>query len=515
MDLFRNINIQVSSSNFYGIEVNDFAVSVAKTALWIAEAQMLDETNNLLGSSLQFLPLKSFDHIVEGNALRMDWNEVIHASELNYIMGNPPFVGYVYQTKDQKEDLKVTGIKVNSVDYVAGWYYQACKYINETKVKVAFVSTNSITQGEQVTNIWKDLYNNYPVEIDFAYKTFIWDSETSKKAHVHCVIIGFSLCSDNHQKVIYDNNQVIYAKNINPYLQDAQPIFLERRAKPINDVPKIGRGSQPTDNGNFILSKDEYTLFKEQYSDLIHLVRKYIGAKELINGGEKYCLWLANAQPQELKNCKFIIDRINNIREFRSKSTKAATRKKADTPTLFDENHQPNTTYIAIPEVSSERRNYIPMNFLTPDIVCNNGVRLMPNATLFHFGILNSVVHNAWMRVVCGRLESRYDYSISIVYNNFIWAEATDQQKEQITKTAQAILDARALYPDSSLADLYDPLTMPSELLKAHKANDKAVLALYGFKSEATEEEIIARLFELYQQVTKKQYESIPNKVTI
>lgn len=504
LELENNNPVKVSINQFYGIEINDFAVSVATTALWIAESQMLHETEIIIKREIDFLPLSSNTNICHGNALRIDWNTVVPKEKLNYIMGNPPFIGYVYQTKEQKEDLKCVGLKVNSIDYVSGWFWQSCKYVNGTDVMVAFVSTNSITQGEQVVNVWKNLYDNYPINIDFAYRTFIWNSEASDKAHVHCVIIGFSLGRNNHSKRIFDNDRVIFTDKINPYIQNAETHFIERRAAPLFDVPKVGRGNQPTDNGNFLLNEEEFNKFKKENPKFIHLVKTYLGSKEFINGGKRYCFWLHKIPPREFKDCKYILGRLNNIREFRLKSTKEATRRKADTPTIFDEIHQPNSNYIAIPETSSERRYYLPIAFLTPDTICSNGLRLMPNANLYHFSILNSIVHNSWIRAIAGRLKSDYRYSIDIVYNNFIWPDVTESQKEKISKTAQAILDARDLYPNSSLADLYDPLTMPPELLKAHKANDKAVMALYGFKPDATEEEIVAKLMQMYSDKVKE-----------
>ena len=496
--------IQVSIGQFYGIEINDFAVSVAKTALWIAESQTIIETEQILNTHIDFFPLKSYSNIVEANALRIDWNSVIPKEKLNYIMGNPPFIGYVYQTKEQKDDLKHVGLKSNNVDYVSGWYYKTCSYINGTRVKVAFVSTNSITQGEQITNIWKELYMQYPINITFAHKTFIWNSEATAIAHVHCVIIGFCLCESDKQKILFSNEKEIVAKQINPYLQNAEAIFIERRSTPLCDVPKLGRGSQPTDNGNFILSEEEFQIFKKNNPTHTHLIKKYLMGKDFLAGVPRYCIWLAGVSPAEIKNCKFILDRISKIKEFRLQSTKSATRAKADTPMLFDENHQPKSIYIAIPKVSSERRVYIPIDFLSPDVIAGDKVYVIDGANKYHFGILSSVVHNTWMRAVAGRMKSDYSYSNTIVYNNFIWPDVTESQKEKIIKTAQAILDTRALYTDSSLADLYDPLMMPPELLKAHKANDKAVLALYGFNADASEEEIVAKLMQMYSDKVKK-----------
>ena len=485
LELENNNPVKVSINQFYGIEINDFAVSVATTALWIAESQMLHETETIIKREIEFLPLSSNANICNGNALRIDWNSIILNEKLHYIMGNPPFVGYVYQTKEQKDDLKHVGLKSNNVDYVSGWYYKTCSYINGTRVKVAFVSTNSITQGEQITNIWKDLYMQYPINITFAHKTFIWNSEATAIAHVHCVIIGFCLCERKKKKILFSNEKEIVAK-------------------PLCDVPKLGRGSQPTDNGNFILSEEEFQIFKKNNPTHIHLIKKYLMGKDFLTGIPRYCIWLAGVSPAEIKNCKFILDRISKIKEFRLQSTKSATRAKADTPMLFDENHQPKSIYIAIPKVSSERRVYIPIDFLSPDVIAGDKVYVIDGANKYHFGILSSVVHNAWMRAVAGRMKSDYSYSNTIVYNNFIWPDVTESQKEKIIKTAQAILDTRALYTDSSLADLYDPLMMPPELLKAHKANDKAVLALYGFNADASEEEIVAKLMKMYADKVKE-----------
>lgn len=503
-DLFREINIQVSISNFYGIEINDFAVSVAKTALWIAEAQMLEETNNLLGSSLQFLPLKSFEHIVEGNALRMDWNDVIPVSELNYIMGNPPFVGHQRRTEQQQEDLKIAFHDLNKhgkLDYVCGWYNKAVDYIKETKVEVAFVSTNSICQGESVGILWKFLFNKN-IYINFAWRSFIWNSEALDKAQVYCVIISFSKKEWQH-KLLFSGTNIYEANNINGYLVDADNVFLEARGKPLNKkLPKMTKGSQPTDGGNLILSSDEKNELERKYPKVSDLIKPYIGSKEFINNKIRYCLWLKGVDPSLYRSIPEINDRLERISKLRQNSPTKSVRECAETPFLFTQIRQPHTNYIVVPETSSEKRKYIPMGFLNKDVICSNSLRIIPNGEIYIFGILTSSIHNVWMRFVVGRLKSDYRYS-PYVYNNFIWIDVTDQQKEQISKTAQAILDARALYPDSSLADLYDPLTMPLELLKAHKANDKAVLALYGFKANATEDEIVAKLIQMYAEKIK------------
>lgn len=496
--------IQVSISQFYGIEINDFAVTVAKTALWIAESQMMKETENVVHMALDFLPLKTNAYIVEGNALRMNWEEVVPKTQLNYIMGNPPFVGYTYQSAKQKADLQaaMTGIGKN-IDYVSGWYFKAAHLMQNTAIRTAFVSTNSITQGEQVAGIWKPLFQRLGIHIDFAYRTFRWDSEASLKAHVHCVIVGFSVQDNPCEKLLFTSEHVQHVHNISPYLIDAPTLFIESRSKPICLVPEICKGSQPTDGGNLIISELEYDDFTKREPDSIKYIRLFLGADEFLNGKKRYCLWLVDASPKDLQAMPLVLERIQKVREFRQSSKKAATRKQADTPTLFTENRQPTESFIAIPEVSSGTRRYVPMGFLHSDIICSNKLQLLPNASVYHFGVLMSNVHMAWMRVVCGRLKSDYDYSAKIVYNNFPWPTPTEAQKAKIEQTAQAILDARNLYPDCSLADLYDEVTMPPELRKAHQANDKAVMQAYGFWGKLnTETACVAELMKLYQQLT-------------
>ena len=498
--------IKVNINQFYGIEINDFAVTVATTALWISESQMLAETEQIIKHDIDFLPLKANANIHEANALRIDWESVVPKDKLNYIIGNPPFVGYTQQSKEQKEDLRVVCQDCGkNIDYVAGWYYKAAQLMEGTNIRAALVSTNSISQGEQVAAIWKPLFANYKIHIDFAYRTFRWDSEATLKAHVHCVIIGFSRNDgSNKAKQIFDNGNIRNVDKINPYLVDASTVFIERRSEPLCDVPTFVRGCQPTDNGNFILTAEE----KEEL--LIHepqaeqFIRPFMMGKDFINRKPRYCIWLDGANPSELKKCPNILKRVANVKEFRLKSTKAATRAKAETATLFDEIRDPKTDYIALPKVTSENRRYIPIDYLSKGIIPGDKLFCMQGATLYHFGVMTSNVHMAWMRAVCGRLEMRYSYSNTIVYNNFPWPEVSDEQREKITETAQAILDARALYLDSSLADLYDELTMPPELRKAHQQNDKAVMQAYGFPITMTESECVARLFELYQTMTDK-----------
>ena len=496
--------IQISISQFYGIEINDFAVTVAKTALWIAESQMMKETEKILLVPLPFLPLKTNAYIVEGNALRMDWETVVPKAKLNYIMGNPPFVGKKEQTKKQKAELmalyRPETKGVGNLDYVTGWYVKSSKLMEHTAISAAFVSTNSITQGEQVPPFWKELISLH-AHIDFAYRTFRWDSEASLKAHVHCVIIGFSVAANSAKKRLFASNQVQYVSNINPYLVDAPTILIESRNKPICQAPDISYGSMPIDDGHLILDKDAVEELLHENPANAKFIRQYAGGAELIQGKKRWCLWLVEASPRELKQSPMIRQRIDAVARFRQSSHRPQTLALAATPTLFGEIRQPSTLMLAIPKVSSEGRRYIPISYISPEIIVNGSALIVPGATLYHFGILISNVHMAWTRVVCGRLEMRYQYSGAIVYNNFPWPTPTDAQKAKIEQTAQAILDARALYPDSSLADLYDDLTMPPELRKAHQNNDRAVMQAYGFDVKTTTESAcLAELMKLYQQ---------------
>lgn len=500
--------IKVSIGQFYGIEINDFAVTVAKTALWIAESQMMKETAEILSANLNFLPLKSYANIVEGNALRIDWESVVPQDKLSYIMGNPPFVGASMMDGGQKKEAvaifgKVS--RVNSIDYVGAWYFKATKLIQNTFIKVAFVSTNSITQGEQVAPLWGKLFNDYNIHIDFAYRTFCWNSEASLKAHVHCVIIGFSFAKTESKKRLYSSERIQLVDNINAYLVSAPNVIIETRGTPVCNVPRITKGNYPTDGGNLILSETERMELLKQDSTLEVCIRRYIGAQDFINNNvTRYCLWLKNISPSIYRKNPEIMRRLQAVREMRLQSTAAPTRAMAEKPYLFFSTPQTDNNYLCIPEVSSERRRYIPIGFMDKSIIASNTVLIVPDATLYHFGVLTSNVHNAWMRVVAGRLKSDYRYSGAIVYNNFPWCELTDEQKAKIEQTAQAILDARALYPDCSLADLYDEVTMPPELRKAHQANDKAVMQAYGFWGKIkTESECVAELMKMYQELTK------------
>ena len=496
--------VKVSIKQFYGIEINDFACAVATTAMWIAESQMLHETEEIMHREIDFLPLKSNSNIVEGNALRMNWEDVVPKDQLNYIIGNPPFVGYAHQSVCQKEDLLLAGINAKNIDYVVGWYYKSSRFIQNSIIECAFVSTNSICQGEQAAIVWKTLFEKYNIQFNFAYKSFVWDSEASIKAHVHCVILGFSAYNNNKIKYIFSNVKQ-QVKEINAYLLPATQVFIERRSNPLCKVPKLGRGSQPTDDGNLILSEEEYNNLYQKYPQIRDFLKPYIGSSEFIKGTKRYCLWLEKASPVIIKGIPEILNRLQKVKEFRLASSKEATRKKAEIPHLFDENHQPKSNYIAIPVTTSEKRKYIPMGYLSPNDICSNGLRVTESAELYLFGVLTSFIHMAWMRVVTGRMKSDYQYSNTVVYNNFPWCTPTDAQKAKIEQTAQGILDARALYPDCSLADLYDELTMPIELRKAHQANDRAVMEAYGFDKDLTEEEIVAKLFDMYAELTKNE----------
>ena len=497
--------IKVSINQFYGIEINDFAVTVAATALWIAEAQMWIETENIVQFSGEFLPLRSYSNIHEGNALRMDWaEEVIKPEDLNYIMGNPPFVGMKYQSENQKNDMALVFQNYKnygSLDYVASWFYKASLYTKHSKIKISFVSTNSITQGEQAAYLWGPLIE-MGIQINFAYTTFKWDSEANDKAAVHCVVIGFSH-NNSTNKTIFTNVDKKNVDNINPYLIDAPNIIILPRTKPLCNVPKIIAGNKPVDGDYLKIEPEAYDLFKAKEPDAIPYIKKLIGGYEFINNVQRYVLWLVGVSPSKIKSMPMVYDRVLKVKEARLNMKDAGAIKLADKPTTFRDTLNPDR-YIVIPIVSSMNRSYVPMGFLHGDTIPTNQVQIIPDADLYDFGILESNVHMDWMRVVCGRLKSDYRYTGKIVYNTFPWPNPTPEQKARIEQTAQAILDARALYPDSSLADLYDEVTMPPELRRAHQDNDRAVMAAYGFPIKGfTESDRVARLFEMYQGLTK------------
>lgn len=508
--------IKVGIHQFYGIEINDFAVTVAKTALWIAESQMMAETEKIVQRDLDFLPLKNYSHIVESNALHLDWAEVIAPSELNFIMGNPPFLGARVMSKEQKQDLRDVFGKdwknVGNLDYVACWYKKTFDLIKGTTIQAALVSTNSLCQGESVANLWQPLISSGLV-INFAHRTFQWDSEASIKAHVHCVIIGFSTFDKEYKAIYKSNGQFNNAKNIHPYLIDMQNVFIANRSTAISAPNKLVYGSFALDDENYTISEPEYNEIINNDPSVLTYMKSFIGANELIKNRKRYCIWLKGVSPEEIRKNRFISDRVNNVKQWRLSSKRKETVAAADFPYLFAEIRQPNSDYIAIPTISSERRKYLPIGYLSKDVIASNQLYIIPNADYYDFGVLISVVHMAWMRTVAGRLESRYRYSAAVVYNNFPWPEPTEAQKAKIEKTAQGILDARALYPDSSLADLYDDTVMPIELRKAHQANDKAVLEAYGFPTkDFSESDIVAKLFEMYEALIKKEQDVAKEK---
>lgn len=503
--------IRVSIGQFYGIEINDFAVSVAKTAMWIAEYQMREETSEIVKLEDDFLPLKSYANIHQGNALRTDWSQIVTPEKLNYIIGNPPFLGYSNQNASQKEDLlsvftdekgkpyKNTG----KIDYVAGWYMKSVWMMQANpKICAALVSTNSITQGEQVANIWKPLVERFGLHIDFAWRTFRWDSESNGKAHVHCVIIGFSIGEQKRKPVIFDGESWIEAKHINGYLIDMEDVWVMNNKKPICDVPKMSTGNRPSDGGCLIVEKEEYERLVAEQHVALKYVKHLVGSDEYINNRPRYCLWLVDASPVDMRNIPYIYDRIKRCKELRLASTDKGRQKLAETPWLFRETKNPEN-FICVPKVSSERRLYVPIGFLNKEIIPTDLIFIIPDTTKFYFGILTSILHMAWMRLVCGRLKSDYRYSADIVYNNFPWPEANEDQKQKISELAQKVLDARASHPDWSLADLYHPDFMPQDLRRAHKELDKAVLKLYGLKPDTDETDIVRHLLGLYKRYLK------------
>lgn len=504
--------IKVSINQFYGIEINDFAVTVARTALWIAESQMLKQTEDIIHTQIDFLPLKSYVNITEANALRINWEDVVSKDTLNYIMGNPPFVGYSLQSKEQKEDIRSIYIDekgkpyktAGKIDYVAGWYFKSAQLMQNTIIRTAFVSTNSITQGEQVAGVWKPIYDRFHVHIDFAHRTFRWDSEANDIAHVHCVIIGFSVAKNPKEKKLYLNNNVVKSTNsINFYLIDGPNVFIRSRSKPICNVPVMTTGNRPADGGHLIIENKDYDYFITKEPQAKKYIKKLVGSAEFINNKKRWCLWLVDANISEVRKMPLVLERINACREDRLNSPDKGRQKLANTPMLFRETANPSS-YIIVPRVSSERRRYIPLGFLDKNTIPTDSATIISDATVYHFGILTSNIHMSWMRAVAGRLKSDYRYSKDIVYNNFPWPNPTDAQRTKIEQTAQAILDARALYPDASLADLYDEATMPPELRKAHQNNDRAVMQTYGFDVKTmTESECVAELMKMYQALTE------------
>lgn len=487
--------IKVSIQQFYGIEINDFAVAVAQTALWIAENQMLQETEKFLDHDLNSLPLKNYPNIVNANALRKNWAEIVSPDDLNFIIGNPPFRGTKYQTAKQKSDVLSVCQDLKPLDYVCAWYKKADDFIKNTNIRCAFVSTNSVAQGEQVAPLWKILNSH----IDFAHRTFKWQNESlNPSAAVHCVVIGFSQSKNKFQKIIFDGDKIIFAENINGYLQDAPNIYIEKRKNPLFDVPPMMRGNSLTDDGNFILSEDEKNYFIEKNPDTEKFIRPLIGAEEFLNGKKRYCLWLKDFSLDEIKKFPLIFKRVEKVKNFRLKSNRSATKKGAANPKNFLEIHQPTENFILVPVLSSENRRYIPMDFLSPEFIVTNLVQTIPSANIYHFGILQSLVHMEWLKVVSSRFKSDYRYIRDIVYNNFVWCDYS----EKICRTAEQILSVRKKFDGWTLAKLYNEKSMPEELRAAHEENDRAVLAAYGWDENISESEIVRELMKLYKNLT-------------
>ena len=508
LDVFQLIGVNVDQ--FHGIEIEEWPARIAEVALWLTDHQMNLKVSEEFGQYYARLPLKKAPHIVHGNALQVDWKEVIAPERLSYLLGNPPFIGSKFLDDVQRAevaavfpDVKGAGV----LDYVACWYRKATEYMIENPlIRTAFVSTNSITQGEQVGVLWPDLFRR-GIRIHFAHRTFQWNSEARGKAAVHCVIVGFGL-GESAEKWLFDYDtprsepHAVKARNINAYLVDGPDVVLQNRSTPLCLVPEIGIGNKPIDGGNYLFTTEEKIVFLLKEPASFKWFRRWLGSDEFINGFERWCLWLGNCPPEELRKLPEALKRIEAVKAFRLASKSAPTRKLAETPTRFHVENMPSENFLIIPEVSSERRPFIPIGFMSPDTLCSNLVKIFPNANPYHFGILSSTMHMAWVRAVCGRLKSDYRYSSGIVYNNFPWPEPTEKQQAAIEAAAQGVLDARAHFPSATLADLYDPLTMPPELVKAHQTLDRAVDAAYGktaFKSEA---ERVAFLFERYQLLT-------------
>lgn len=504
--------VKVNIDQFYGIEIEELPAKIAEVAMWLVDHQMNMKLSEALGLYFARIPLANINNIIHANALRMHWEDLVKPEELSYILGNPPFIGKHNRTSEQTEDMEnvFSGVKAAGLlDFVTAWYLKAAKFIQNTQIKVAFVSTNSISQGEQVGVLWNELFNNHGIKIHFAHRTFAWNNEARGNAAVFCVIIGFAN-HDTDKKFIYEYDtpksepQELKVKNINPYLVGAADIVVSSRTKPFSEVPSMIFGSKPVDEGNYFFTNDEKVEFVNKEPASEKFFKKVISAKEFLNNKIRWCLWLKGAKPEDLKKCPAVLQRIENVQKFRLASKKAPTREAASTPTLFAEIRQPETDYLVFPRVSSENRKYIPIGFYSKGYILSDSCIGLPDATLYHFGILTSLMHNDWMRYTAGRLKSDYRYSNKLVYNNFPFPKnPSEKHIKTIEEKAQVVLDAREIYPDSSLADLYNPLTMPSELAKAHKALDKAVDATYSKRTFKDERERIEFLFELYQEYTQ------------
>jgi len=503
---------KVDVDQFYGIELSEWPVRIAEVAIWLMDHQLNAQAAELFGQRFERLPLRTSPHIVQGNALRTDWNAVLPREECALVLGNPPFVGAKYQTEDQRADMDaVAGDAENSglLDYVAGWYFKAAAYIQGTRIVVGFVSTNSVAQGEQVGVLWNFLFQRHRVKLLFAHQTFPWSSEARGMAHVHVVIIGFAAFDRGKKRIFdYDGERVNVAEvpNISPYLVEGPDHAITNRSEPICDAPEMGIGNKPIDNGNYLFTPEEKSDFVKQEPLARKYFRRWLGSEEFINGIERWCLWLGECPPAELRQMPRALERVENVRRFRLASKSAPTRKIAATPTRFHVENMPRRTFLVIPEVSSERRRYIPIGFMRPGVLCSNLVKIVPDAGLYHFAVLSSGIHMAWVRQVCGRLKSDYRYSSKLVYNNFPWPCPSDDQREWVTERARAVLEVRAgLLPPKSmntLADLYDPKSMPPELTRAHAELDRSVERCYRAEPFGSDRERLEFLFRLHEQLT-------------
>ena len=496
----------------YGIEIEEWPARIAEVAIWLMDHQMNQRLSQAFGAYYVRLPLVKSPHIVHGNALRIDWNEVLPSKQCTYVLGNPPFVGAKYQHDQQKADIVYVAPKMKNgglLDYVCGWYLKAAKYIQDTACTVAFVSTNSISQGEQVSVLWQELLNRYQIQIHFAHRTFSWQSEAKGMAHVHVVVIGFG-CSDKDKKVLFDYQDIrgeptfTIVKTINPYLVEGPIVLVSNRKVSLCTSPSIGIGNKPIDGGNYLFTAEQMKEFVRLEPKSSAYFRPWVGSQEFINGEQRWCLWVGNADPADLRKMPHVLERVDRVRQFRLASTSHPTNAIAKTPTRFHVENMPKSTYLVIPKVSSERRTYIPIGFQKPNVIASDLVFVLSNAKLFHFGVLTSSLHMAWVRAICGRLKSDYRYSANLVYNNYPWPEKpTDKQKEAVEAAAHGVLDARALYANSTLADLYDPLSMPTELSKAHAKLDRAVDKCYRSKPFPSDRSRVEFLFEQYQRLTQ------------
>jgi len=501
----------VTVEQFHGIELLPWPCQLAMTGMWLMDHLMNMEASDEFGDYYARLPLTKGATIVEGNALRIEWESVVPKGELSFVMGNPPFVGYSNQNEGQKADMLAVCLgrdgkpikNAGKMDYVAAWYYRAARLIQGTQIRAAFVSTNSITQGEQAAAVWRPLMEAYGVHIGFARRTFKWTNEARGRAAVHCVIVGFG-AENGAEKAIYDEGKRTPAGNINPYLVDAENFFIENRGYPICDVPELISGNRPADGGHLIIEDDDLEAFVKADPLSKKFIKRFMMGDEFINNRPRWCLWLVGVSPAEMRSMPKVMERVTACKKDREVSPDEGRRKLADKPALFRETNNPDR-YIAVPKVSSENRRYIPIGFLDGATIPGDKLFAVPGAGLYHFGVLTSIVHMAWTRAVCGRLGVSYSYSRNIVYNNFPWPEADEKQRADIENLAQTILDTRAKYPGSSLADLYDPVTMPPDLLKAHRALDAAVMRLYGYGKDMAEAEIVADLMGRYVKLTSCQ----------